>query len=294
MVAFGLLVGAVPAWSAHAPEHRRRAGRPLKESHACALLINFGCWSSCVAVLAGWVLLPWPGAVLLAVLRRRLAAARTRRGRQALSVADVGISTLKAAARLVGGDRRRHRRRRRRAGRAAGDGRGLRRDAARDRQRRHGDRDARRVGVGGVVGAGPRQRRADRADRGHRARRQGRAARLAASWSSPPTCRSRAAPPDEEGSVQLRGVGEQAWAVRPQVKIVEGRRFTPGLRELIVGRGAARQFAGAARRPGGAARREDVEGRRASSRRAMRSSRRSGPTPTSSPTPTGAAAAAPR
>src|SRR6185369_5268168 len=31
---------------------------------------------------------------------------------------------------------------------------------------------------------------------------------------------------------------------RPQVKIIDGRRFQPGLRELIVGRGAARQFAG--------------------------------------------------
>ena len=49
---------------------------------------------------------------------------------------------------------------------------------------------------------------------------------------------------DDEGSVQLRGVGDEAWAVRPQVKITDGRRFTPGLRELIVGRGAARQFAG--------------------------------------------------
>ena len=49
--------------------------------------------------------------------------------------------------------------------------------------------------------------------------------------------------PDEEGSVQLRGVGSEAWAVRPQVKIVDGRRFKPGLRELIVGRGAAKQFA---------------------------------------------------
>ena len=49
---------------------------------------------------------------------------------------------------------------------------------------------------------------------------------------------------DDEGSVQLRGVGDEAWAVRPQVKIIDGRRFTPGLRELIVGRGAARQFAG--------------------------------------------------
>jgi putative ABC transport system permease protein len=50
--------------------------------------------------------------------------------------------------------------------------------------------------------------------------------------------------PGDEGSVQLRGISEQAWAVRPQVRIVEGRKFTPGLRELIVGRGAAKQFAG--------------------------------------------------
>jgi len=44
--------------------------------------------------------------------------------------------------------------------------------------------------------------------------------------------------------VQLRGVGDEVWAVRPQVRIVEGRKFKPGLRELLVGRGAARQFAG--------------------------------------------------
>lgn len=49
---------------------------------------------------------------------------------------------------------------------------------------------------------------------------------------------------DDEGSVQLRGVGEQAWAVRPQMKIVAGRRFNPGMRELIIGKGAANQFAG--------------------------------------------------
>ena len=49
---------------------------------------------------------------------------------------------------------------------------------------------------------------------------------------------------DDEGSVQLRGVGEQAWAVRPNLKMVEGRKFTPGMRELIVGEGAAKQFAG--------------------------------------------------
>ncbi|WP_250624255.1 ABC transporter permease [Pinirhizobacter soli] len=49
---------------------------------------------------------------------------------------------------------------------------------------------------------------------------------------------------DEEGSVQLRGVGEQAWAVRPEVKIIQGRNFKPGMRELIVGKGAVKQFAG--------------------------------------------------
>ena len=49
---------------------------------------------------------------------------------------------------------------------------------------------------------------------------------------------------DDEGSVQLRGVSDQAWAVRPQVKIIQGRTFKPGLRELIVGKGAAKQFAG--------------------------------------------------
>jgi len=50
--------------------------------------------------------------------------------------------------------------------------------------------------------------------------------------------------PDEEGSVQLRGVGEQAWAVRPNVRIIEGRKFEPGRRELVAGIGARGQFAG--------------------------------------------------
>jgi putative ABC transport system permease protein len=49
---------------------------------------------------------------------------------------------------------------------------------------------------------------------------------------------------DEEGSVQMRGVGDEAFAVRPQVKIISGRKFQPGLKELIVGQGAARQFEG--------------------------------------------------
>ncbi|KGM56403.1 membrane protein [Lysobacter arseniciresistens ZS79] len=47
-----------------------------------------------------------------------------------------------------------------------------------------------------------------------------------------------------EVNAQLRGVGPKAWEVRPQVEVVEGRRFEPGLRELIVGDGASEQFRG--------------------------------------------------
>jgi putative ABC transport system permease protein len=47
-------------------------------------------------------------------------------------------------------------------------------------------------------------------------------------------------------NITLRGVEPAAFALRPQLKIVEGRNFTPGLRELIVGRGVTRQFRGAA------------------------------------------------
>ncbi|WP_226469399.1 ABC transporter permease [Luteimonas panaciterrae] len=48
----------------------------------------------------------------------------------------------------------------------------------------------------------------------------------------------------DDGSVQVRGVGDQAWAVRPSVKIVSGRKFETGRRELVAGSGAQRQFAG--------------------------------------------------
>jgi putative ABC transport system permease protein len=46
-------------------------------------------------------------------------------------------------------------------------------------------------------------------------------------------------------NITLRGVEPDAFALRPQLKIVEGRNFTPGLRELIVGRAVTRQFQGA-------------------------------------------------
>jgi len=47
-------------------------------------------------------------------------------------------------------------------------------------------------------------------------------------------------------NITLRGVEPAAFALRPQLKIVAGRNFTPGLRELIVGRGVLQQFQGAA------------------------------------------------
>jgi putative ABC transport system permease protein len=45
-----------------------------------------------------------------------------------------------------------------------------------------------------------------------------------------------------DGNVEIRGVGQEAWALRPNVKVIAGRKFEPGLREIVVGKGAARQF----------------------------------------------------
>jgi len=45
-------------------------------------------------------------------------------------------------------------------------------------------------------------------------------------------------------NVALRGVEPAGLAMRPEVKLVEGRLFKPGLRELIAGRAATRQFSG--------------------------------------------------
>jgi len=47
-----------------------------------------------------------------------------------------------------------------------------------------------------------------------------------------------------DANVELRGVGAQAWALHPNVKITAGRRFAPGLRELIAGKAARQQFRG--------------------------------------------------
>lgn len=47
-----------------------------------------------------------------------------------------------------------------------------------------------------------------------------------------------------DANVTLRGVGAQAFELRPEIKLVAGRMFQPGLRELIVGKSAQGQFKG--------------------------------------------------
>lgn len=46
------------------------------------------------------------------------------------------------------------------------------------------------------------------------------------------------------GNVTLRGVEAAAFELRPDLKIVEGRRFEPGLNEMLVGQGVPAQFDG--------------------------------------------------
>jgi putative ABC transport system permease protein len=51
---------------------------------------------------------------------------------------------------------------------------------------------------------------------------------------------------DKSGSnVTVRGIEPKGFKLRPQLKIIDGRTFETGKRELIVGQGVARQFDGA-------------------------------------------------
>src|SRR5215469_546177 len=45
-------------------------------------------------------------------------------------------------------------------------------------------------------------------------------------------------------NVPFRGVQRAAFAIRNEARLIDGRRFEPGVREVIVGRKAAAQFAG--------------------------------------------------
>lgn len=193
-------------------------------------------------VLAVWVMLPWQGALVLAVL---LAAwlALTRSGHRTLSVAGVGISTLGqrlgSSAVIVVGI----------AGvvgvlvalLAMAEG-------YAETLRKTGSQDTAIVLRG--ASAAEVMSGLDRDSLVQIAQTPGIARDAKGEPLASPEIVVAANLPikgggaDEEGSVQLRGVGDEAWAVRPQVHVVDGRRFKPGLRELIVGRGAARQFAG--------------------------------------------------
>lgn len=47
-----------------------------------------------------------------------------------------------------------------------------------------------------------------------------------------------------DANVEFRGVSPEVWSLRPDVRIIEGRRFESGRNEIIVGKGALLQFAG--------------------------------------------------
>lgn len=47
-----------------------------------------------------------------------------------------------------------------------------------------------------------------------------------------------------EVSVPMRGVGKNAFKLRPEIEIIEGRMFEPAVYELIVGKNAQSQYAG--------------------------------------------------
>ncbi len=47
-----------------------------------------------------------------------------------------------------------------------------------------------------------------------------------------------------DANVQIRGVAPQTWELRPQVSIVAGRKFEPGRREIVVGSRALAQYRG--------------------------------------------------
>lgn len=203
-------------------------------------LANFGIVLLLAAALAGWIMLPWWG-VLAAAALLALWLVLTRRGRQALAVAGVGISTL---------------------------------------PQRWGASSVIVVGIAGVVGvlvAMLAMGAGFEATLNRTGNDESAIVLRGGSMAETNSVIMRDQVPligqldgiarDERGqplvspeasqvvslvtradgldaNAQLRGVGPAAWTLRPQVKVVEGRRFEPGKRELVVGRGAARQYVG--------------------------------------------------
>ena len=204
-----------------------------------SFLRGFGLFLLLAVFLAAWIALPWPALLGVAVLFA-LWMALTRSGRQAASVTRVGVSTL---------------------------------------AQRLGASSVVVIGIAGVVGVlvallamaeGYRHTvSSSGTDDTAIVLRGGSSAELMSVLSrdqittierAPEIARDAEGRPlasaelvvsanvprldGEDGSVTLRGVGDMAWTVRPGMKLVEGRKFEPGRRELVVGKGARRQFAG--------------------------------------------------
>ncbi|MDM4764483.1 ABC transporter permease [Pelomonas sp. SE-A7] len=194
-----------------------------------------------VVVLVAWVQLPWMGALGLAVLMA-LWMGLTRTGAQARSVAAVGIATLTqrlgASAVIVVGI----------AGvvgvlvallaMAEGYANTLRKSGSTDTAIVL--RGASAAEVASTLGRDEVVQISQTAGIARNAKGEPLVSAETVVAANLPIL----AAPDEDGSAQFRGVGDGAFDVRPNVKIVEGRRFQPGLRELIVGKGTVKQFAG--------------------------------------------------
>jgi putative ABC transport system permease protein len=206
-----------------------------------SFLLGCGLVLIVVAGVVAWSVLPWPALLGLAVLFA-LWMALTRRGRQAVSVARVGISTLPqrmgASSVVVIGI----------AGVVAvlvallAMGEGYQHTL---RQTGNDDtaivlRGASAAEVNSVLDHNSVTLIAQAPGIARDAQGKPLASpELVVAMSLP----VKGGAPDEDGSVVLRGVGDEAWAVRPQLKIVEGRKFKTGMRERVVGKGAAGHFA---------------------------------------------------
>jgi putative ABC transport system permease protein len=203
-------------------------------------LINFSLVLLAVVALAIWVKLPWFGALILALLCG-LWLALTRSGRQAASVTKVGIGTLPdrlgsslviviGIAGVVGVLV---------ALLAMGEG-------LQATLNSGGRNDTAIVLRGGSVSESQSVLVRDDVDAIEQATGVARNAsgKPMASAELVVAANLPLRNSQDEAAAQLRGVDDGAWALRPDLKIVEGRKFKPGMRELVVGEAARRQFAG--------------------------------------------------
>lgn len=203
-------------------------------------LINSGLVVLAVVALAIWVKLPWIGALILTALFA-LWMALTRSGRQAASVTKVGIGTLRdrlgsslviviGIAGVVGVLV---------ALLAMGEG-------LQATLNSGGRNDTAIVLRGGSVSESQSVLVRDDVDAIEQAAGVARDAsgKPMASAELVVAANLRLRDSQDEAAAQLRGVDDGARALRPDMKIVEGRKFKPGMRELVVGEAAHRQFAG--------------------------------------------------